>query len=128
MYCVTVPLLDRPGAIADVMDHLAQQTLPVTAFMIGRGLLHIATPDGAACRKALVSGGFDALSAPMIRLELPDEPGLLAKVFGALADAFVNVLVSFGIGTGQQGTMYIQVNDPQRAMPVLHQFGIAHTA
>ncbi|MGB1586283.1 MAG: hypothetical protein ACPHID_04480 [Thermoplasmatota archaeon] len=128
MYCVTVPLVDRPGAAAGVMDILAAHQIPIHAYMLGRGRLHIATVEGETCKSALEEGGLDAYCAPMIRLDLPDEPGLLGQLFNALADAFINVLVSFGVGRGDDGTIYLQVNDPRRAQPILDQFGVSAIA
>jgi hypothetical protein len=93
---LTVVLVNRPGADADVMQALGRSGINIDGVTgsgcAGEGILHILVADGTAARQALESAG-QVVRAEQEVLVWPvdDRPGEGGAIMRRIADAGVNV-------------------------------------
>ena len=87
---------DRPGALANAFDTIANAGINVDGYAEIGGTLHVLTPDATATRRALESAGFRVQNEEDVAVvDVADHPGVAAKVFRHIADAKVNVTCSY---------------------------------
>ena len=119
-----VELENKPGQLARVAEAIAAKGVNITAaadvawgsaFLVG-----LAVSDEAAARLALTEGGFTFREVELVSSSLVDEPGSLARAARKLADAGVNIELSFmtGWGTGEV-MMAFGVDKPEAARAAL---------
>lgn len=100
---ITISTEDKPGGLASVGEALGKAGINIEGLcgmgFEGRGIIHVCVKDGSAARAALEAGGLkvegeaDAiLSEPM---KDADRPGMMGKVARAMADAGINVKVTY---------------------------------
>lgn len=93
---LTVVLVNRPGADADVMQALGQAGINIDGVTgsgcAGEGILHVLVAEGAAARRALESAG-QVVRAEQDVLVWPvdDRPGEGGAIMRRIAEAGVNV-------------------------------------
>ena len=62
----------------------------------GEAILHILTKDGQATRRALESAGFKiSTEQPVVVIDVEDKPGASASLYRRIADANVNVNLTY---------------------------------
>ena len=119
LHSVTVPIQDRPGSMADVMEILRDAYVPVRAFTVDRDHFQFITDDGDAAVEALRGASVDCTRHAMEEIRIPDRPGGLAVMLRDLAEHGVNIQAGFGVANGSTGRVYVRVDDMDRAAPVL---------
>lgn len=97
---LTVMLEDRPGTLADLGEALGHAGINIDGICgfpcEGRGELHILVQDAAAARGVLESGGFEiAGERDVLVVDAEDRPGAAGEIFRKIADAGVNVNLSY---------------------------------
>lgn len=122
---IVVFLENRPGALAEVADVLAETGVNIEAILLegsvdfGNVRLHVSATKKA--EKALRDAGFQFRIAEAITVKLSNEPGALADVSKKLAKAKVNIDALFG--TTAPGTdraeFVIMVSDVEKAKKAL---------
>ena len=118
---LTVVLVNRPGADADVMQALGRSGINIDGVTgsgcAGEGILHILVADGTAARQALESAG-QVVRAEQDVLVWPvdDRPGEGGAIMRRIADAGVNVDFIY-LTTG--GQLVIGASDLDKAREAL---------
>lgn len=97
---LTVILEDQPGSLAMVGEALGRAAVNIDGIcgmtVEGKGVIHILVEDAAKARRALeanhiqVSGELDVLL-----LEVEDRPGVLGNIARRLANAEVNINLTY---------------------------------
>ena len=102
----SVTLPDTPGTLFKATDAIAKRGVNIEGYCVipsGReGIFHLFTSDPAGAKKALESAGFsirEELDA--FAVQIPDRPGALASVLRPLADAELNVGVTYSLADGR---------------------------
>jgi hypothetical protein len=97
---LTIMLEDRPGTLADMAEALGAAGVNIEGLCgipgEGRGLIHILVEDAAVARRALeaahihIHGERDVLA-----LKVDDRPGELGKLCRRIANAGVNINLTY---------------------------------
>lgn len=121
---LVVLLENRPGSLAELTRTLAAADVNVTAIMLegslefGTARIH-AEPSRKA-ERALKDAGYQVTTGDVLLLDLPNEPGELARVCEALAKAKVNIECLFGTTSGDKAPQIVlKVSDVERAKKAL---------
>lgn len=118
-------LENRPGALADLADTLADAEVNIEAILLegsvdfGNVRLHVDSPRKA--EKALKDGGYQYRKGEAITLHLPNEPGALAEVAKKLAKAKINIDALFGTTApgSEKAEFVLLVSDEEKARKAL---------
>ena len=97
---LTITLEDRPGALAKATEAIAKAGINIEgAAGVPCGdeaTFHVLTKDAAATRRALESAGFKVgTEQQVLVLDVEDKPGTSAKIFRQIADANINVNLTY---------------------------------
>jgi hypothetical protein len=119
-----VQLDNRPGALARLAETLASNGVDLRAIGGGgigeHGHLILTTADDEATRVVLEEGGYTFIEGESILTEVDDQPGGMAAIARALADAGVNIQGHLFLGRwGDRAMFAFVVDDPERARPIL---------
>ena len=91
----SVTLEDRPGALADLTEALAKSAVNIMAIHAspcgGRGVVQFITSSPDATIEALRDMAFAYTTQEVLMVTLAHEPGALARLARALADAAINI-------------------------------------
>ena len=122
---IVVFLENRPGALAELCDTLADSQINIEAMLLegsvdfGNVRLHVSAPRKA--EKALRDAGYQFRVAEALTIKLSNQPGALSEATKKLAKAKINIDALFGTtapGT-DQAEFVLMVNDVERARKVL---------
>jgi len=119
-----VELENKPGQLARLAETVAAKGVNITALADvawgSAGAVGLAASDEVAARSALTEGGFTFREVELVSSSLMDEPGSLARAARKLAEAGVNIELSFvtGWGTGEV-VMAFGVDKPEAARAAL---------
>lgn len=97
---LTVALENQPGRLAAVCKLLAAHGINIRDITIldniEQGVIRMIPSDAAACKTLLVNAGFYVVEADVLVVDLADNPGQLARLSQALADAQINIDYAYG--------------------------------
>jgi len=133
---LSVFLENRPGALNEPCRLLARAGINIHTFSLADtrefGILRLVVEDSEKARRLLVRNGFAVKLTKVIMIEVPDQPGELARVLDALEGTGINVQYAYGFTLGDQakGVLVFCFDDPARAVEVLqkHRVRIVSTA
>jgi len=130
MIAFLIELKNKPGAVAEVTEAIAERGINITGGAgIGAGNaghMAIATNDEAATRRVLLAGSFKFKEIEIVPLTVADTPGAFAKASRALGDAGINIEAAFPMsGTADRTTIAFATSDPARARTILGQKSLA---
>lgn len=99
---LTVYLTDRPGQLAAVARQLADAQVNIDGYfglvVGGQGIMHVLVDDAVAATAARVlrDAGFEVQDErEVLVLDCEDKPGTLAERVTPIAEAGVNITVSY---------------------------------
>lgn len=119
-HLVTVPLENRPGALAKVTRQLASVGINLEGFCIsGEGVRFILHGGHAVALDALEGAGFHPQAHEVAAVHIPNQRGELARLCEDLAGAQINIEQGFGLAMGGEGRVYIRLDDLRKASPIL---------
>jgi hypothetical protein len=100
MQDLTITLTDRPGTLAKALEAIAKAGINIegaAGFPCGgEGIFHLLTKDSTATRRALESAGFKiGAEQQVVVVDIEDKPGMAAKLYRRIADANVNVNLTY---------------------------------
>ncbi len=98
---LTITLEDQPGTLAKATEAIAKAGINIegaAGFPCGgEGIFHVLTKDAQATRRALESAGFKiSAEQQVLVIDLEDKPGTSASLFRRIADAKLNVNLTYG--------------------------------
>jgi len=122
---LSVHMENRPGALAELTQALHDAGVNILAIAVPDtgefGTVRILPDDVDEGRAALQDGGFPHAAVDVLAVELPHEPGSLARVAKLLADE--SVVVRYAYATIPNGTdnalCILRVDDIHKAQKVL---------
>jgi hypothetical protein len=123
-----VQLKNRPGALADLAEHLAARGVDLKAIgggsMGDSGHVILTTADDPTTRAVLEEDGYQFIEGDSILAEVDDRPGGMARIARALADAGVNIYGHLFLGRwGDRAMFTFVVDKPDIARPILERKG-----
>ena len=107
-------IMDQPGGLASKLGAVAKAGASLEFLVArrspdqpGKGVVFVAPLKGAAQTKAAAGAGLSkAVGMYSLRLEVPDKPGLGAKVAQAVADAGINLRGLSAAALGRKCVVY----------------------
>ncbi len=111
MHLFIITPANQPGALASVLDAVAQRGVNVTTIGGGgsgdSGVIAIQVNDDDSARSALQGIGASFREADVVSAWLEDRPGTLADAARRLGDAGVNIeaIVPIGMQGGKVGVL-----------------------
>lgn len=121
---LVVLLENRPGSLAELTRILATEEINVTGIMLegslefGTARIHV--ENARKAQKVLEDAGYQVTAGDVLVLDLPNEPGELARVCEALAKAKINIECLFGTTSSVEAPQIIlKVSDVAAAKKAL---------
>ncbi len=98
---LTVSLENRPGALAQMAQVLADAKVNVVALLVGstagtQGSAQVVVDQVGKAKKALDKAGMSYTEGTLEQFELNNKPGVLAEVAGKLAKKGINIDSAYG--------------------------------
>ena len=126
MNAFLITLDNRPGALADIADAIAQKGINIAgiagATEASTGTIAIVTNDEGGTRTALEGAGARFREVALASASLEDKPGVLAEAARSLANAGVNIEAIFPTGMeGGKITIAFGVDNVEAAKSALGQ-------
>ncbi|MBQ3895241.1 MAG: ACT domain-containing protein [Clostridia bacterium] len=127
---ISVFLANRKGRIADVTSLLADNNIDIRALSIADtesyGALRMITDDNEKAVKVLKEANFVTKINTVLAIEIPNEPGALAKVLSAIEDDGISVeyIYAFVGVQGDHARVIIRVNDNSKALETLKRISV----
>ena len=119
-----VRLDNRPGSLARLTELLAGEGVNIDALAAwgqnGEGVVRLIVDQPEACARVLDDAGLAYEERTVLSALLANQPGELARLTRALADAQINIEAIFILGAHTDGLeVAIAVNNPEAAKPIL---------
>lgn len=116
---LTVMLEDRPGTLASLGEALGKAGVNIEGVCgvpsEGKGAVHVLVEDGAAARRALEAAKFHVHEErDVLVLKMEDRPGELGRVCRKIADAGVNINLTY-LATNTRLVLGVDKMDKARA-------------
>lgn len=114
---ISVFLENRSGRLWELTDTLGKSGVNMRALSIGEaadfGVVRMIVNDPDAAQKMLTEAGFTVAETEVLAVEIPDVPGGLASVLGALKDAGINIeyAYAFVARSGEKAIVSMRVED-----------------
>jgi hypothetical protein len=127
---ISVFLENKSGRLAEVAQALAEEGINIRALAIADtidyGVLRLIVNDPHKARSALEKAGFTATETDVIAVEMPDQPGALARVIALLSDKGVNVEYGYAfVGkSGENAIVVFRIDALEQAIRILTEAGI----
>ena len=127
---ISVFLANQSGRLAEVTKLLAENNIDIIALSIADtaqyGALRLITEDTDKAIEILKNANFVTKINHVLAIEIPNEPGALAKVLAAFdeSDISVEYIYAFIGRSGVNARVIIRVNDNSRGVEVLSGIGI----
>lgn len=123
---VSVFLENKSGRIFEVADTLGKNGIDISALSIADttdfGIMRLIVNQPEKAIEALKNDGFTVSSTEVIAVEVPDQPGGLAKALKVLNDSQISIeyLYAFASRLSKEGALVMfRVEDPNKAIEAL---------
>lgn len=123
-----VDMENRPGRLAALTEALAAFEVNIEALTAyghnGDGTVRLITSDAPTTRRILDEAALNFEEHTVLTVQLPHQPGELARLTRALADASVNIEALYVLRANSDGIeLAISVDQPMSALPDLDVVG-----
>jgi hypothetical protein len=121
---------NKPGHIAAPARLLAQEGVDIRALYLADtqqyGIVRMIVADSLKAAALLEAHGFVVKMTEVLAVEVPDRPGGLADVLGALDGTGINIeyMYAFPYSRGGQAILIFRFADPDAAIARLQTAGI----
>lgn len=124
---VSVHAENRPGALAELTETLVEAGINILAISVPDtgefGTVRILPDDALAAREALSDAGYHNAAVDVLAVEVPHQPGSMARLARLLADE--NLVIRYAYATNapdaEKGLCVLSVDDIHKAEAVLVQ-------
>ena len=124
---ICVRMKNEPGSLHQVTELLKLEGVNIRAISVldpgNEAVVRMMVDDPELASNALASGGVTFYEEDVIAVEVPDHPGGLHAVLGALRAAGINLqqLYSYLGRSGPHAILILVVDQPEEARAVLKQ-------
>jgi hypothetical protein len=128
---ISVFLENNAGRLGEVTKVLAQKNINIRAISIADtadfGILRLIVDDSPRAMEALGAAGFTARSSEVLAVEIPDQPGSLARVMELFQKTGVNIEYLYASLEGETGKAVVifKVEDLQHGLKIVKENGLS---
>jgi hypothetical protein len=128
---ISVFLENKTGRLADVTRLIANAGVNIRAISIADtadfGILRLIVDKPAEAAEALTKGGFTTRMTDVLAIEIPDQPGSLAKVMEIFKETGVNIEYLYASLEKDCSTAVVifKVEDVERSTKIVEEHGLA---
>jgi len=128
---ISVFLENRAGRLWELTDALGKAGVNMRALSIGEtpdfGVVRMIVNDPDEAARMLAEAGFTVAETDVLAVEIPDVPGGLASVLGALKDARINIeyAYAFVARSGEKAIVSMRVEDAAAGESALQAAGFS---
>ncbi len=120
---------NKPGHIAAPARLLAQGGIDIRSLYLADtqqyGILRMIVSDWRKAAEILETNGFVAKTTEVLAVEVPDRPGGLAEVLGALDGTGINIEYMYAFPVrGDEAILIFRFADPDAAIGLLQTAGV----
>jgi hypothetical protein len=120
---------NKPGHIAAPARLLAQGGIDIRSLYLADtqqyGILRMIVSDWQKAAEILETNGFVAKTTEVLAVEVPDRPGGLAEVLGALDGTGINIEYMYAFPVrGDEAILIFRFADPDAAIGLLQTAGV----
>jgi hypothetical protein len=121
---------NKSGRLAEVTDILAKTGVNIRALSLADtadfGILRLIVNDTEKAKKVLKENGFTVRMNEVVAVEVPDRPGGLAGILGALQGKNVNVeyMYAFVQKSGEHAIIIFRFDEIEKAVDTLRKAGV----
>ena len=121
---LTVSHENLPGMLASITKLLGNEKVNIlsclTMTLGTTGTTHLVVDNVEKAKKALANAQLPYTEADVLRLELPNTPGALAKFAGKLAHEEINIMLGYQTSTkgARKATIVLEVSDLDKAATI----------
>ena len=89
--------------LAKATEAIAKAGINIDGYCdAGDGILHLITTDASGTRRAVEGGGFKVQGErEVVVVDAADRPGTVARIFRQIADAGVNIDLTYSLASGR---------------------------
>jgi hypothetical protein len=130
----SVPMINKPGSLANICHALAEAKVNVLALNIfeatEQGLLRIVVDKPEIARLLLSRLNSSVTETDVLAVELPNRPGVMAGLAERLGREHININYAYATtaGQGNQTIVIVKVQYPEKAMKTLKDLAHNHKA
>ena len=124
---ISVFVENKAGKMAELTDYLQQHQIDMRALSIAETKdFGIVRNDPYKTSCILKESGYVSSITPALAVEIPDEPGSLARILKILGDGGVNLDYMYAFLTRKKSTAYmvLRVADNEKALEILGKQGV----
>ncbi len=127
---ISIFLENRSGRLAEITAVLAEAGINIRALSLADtadfGILRLIVNRTEEAMRAFKEHGFTVATNEMVALEIPDQPGGLARVLRTLETAGINVeyMYAFVHKAAEHAVIIFRFDEPERAAQILQEAGI----
>jgi hypothetical protein len=128
---ISIFLENNAGRLAEVTKVIAKAGVNIRAISIADtadfGILRIIADKPDAAMAALANGGFTARMTDVLAVEIPDEPGSLAKVMELFKETGVNIEYLYASleGCSEKAVVIFKVEDVAHGLKIVQDHGLS---
>lgn len=128
---ISIFMENTTGRLADVTALLAQSGINLRAISIADtadfGILRMVADQPDAAVDVLKSSGFAARETDVIAVEVPDQPGALARIMALFRDEGVNIEYLYASleHSANQAVIVLKVDDVAAGLAMLQKHGVS---
>ncbi|MCL6590662.1 MAG: ACT domain-containing protein [Firmicutes bacterium] len=128
---ISVFLENKSGRLAKVTKLLGDNGINIRALSIADttdfGILRLIVNDPDRAVQILKAGDFTVSETDIIAVQVPDQPGGLAKILALLDNHKLNIeyMYAFVGKSGANAAVVFRVENPDRSLAILQQEGVA---
>jgi hypothetical protein len=128
---ISVFLENNAGRLAEVTRIVAAAKVNIRAISIADtadfGILRIIADQPDLAMAALANAGFTARMTDVLAVEIPDEPGSLAKIMAIFQKTAVNIEYLYASREGETGKAVVifKVEDVEHGLKIIRENGLS---
>ena len=110
-----------PGMLASIAKVLGKENVNILSCLTmtsgTTGTTHLVVDNVEKARKAIANARLRCTEADVLRVELPNTPGALAKFAGKLAEEDINIILGYQTSAkgSRKASMVLAVSDVDKA-------------
>ncbi len=118
---IFVVLENRPSTLGELCTHLAENNINIESIGVFQDTAKLWTRDNKKAAKVLEELDYATEIRQVLRLELKNQPGLLAKITTTLGKKGINIESCYATSTkdAKKVAVIMDVSDMDRAMRIL---------